>query len=85
MQRSNPNYPSYLSIEEKDKRIEYEFLIESWKSECSMVGAFINQAKELVEDVWTCCSDLLKEWDISEIEEYLNSVGSMSTNLEAIK
>ena len=52
MKISNPNAPLDFPRLDKDKRIEYDFLIESWKFECSMVRAFIDQAKELVEDVW---------------------------------
>ena len=84
IQRANSDAPVAFPRLEKDNRIQYECLIESWRFECSTVRSFINQAKELAEDIWIPCSNLLEEWDIGEFEESLDYVGLISAKLEVI-
>ena len=59
-----------------DELINYRYTIESWKFKDDVVKSSIERDGDLIEGVWNTCSDVLDEWGIGEIEEYLDSLMS---------
>ena len=47
-----------------------------------MVKSSIERARDLIERVWNTCSDVLDEWGIGEIEEYIESLMSKTEVVE---
>ena len=84
MQKVNLSSPPDVARLGKDKIIEYERIIDSWKSDIDLVKTLLDHVSELAERIWIPCSDLLEEWEIGEVEESLEAVGSVMTKIEAV-
>jgi hypothetical protein len=84
MQKGNPIPSHGISKLEKDDKIGFECILESWKYEADLVKSLLEKVSDLVKGLWDSCSDILKEWGIGEIEESLDAIESVAPNIEAV-
>ena len=60
-------------------------MLEAWKYEADLVKSSIDRAGDLEKGLWNSCSDILEEWGIGEIEEYLFTIESLVPKIEAVE
>ena len=65
--------------------IDFKCILESWKSTTDLVKSSLDQVGNLTEGMWNSCSKILEEWGIGEIEESLDTVESLTPNIEALE
>ena len=58
MQKENLGSPPDVTRVGKYKGIEYECIIDSWKSEANLVKSLLDQVSELAEGIWIPCLEL---------------------------